>query len=87
MLHAGGGGQLTAVNICNNFTEPAVDGVLYASGTRPALLNPMISHPWINRFAVLVLMFAVYAAGISAGREQTVLTAQGTPICQQVLKP
>ena len=39
------------------------------------------------RLAVIVLMFAVYAAGVSGGREQTVLDAQGTPICQQVLKP
>jgi len=49
--------------------------------------NPMINNPIINRLAVVVLMFAVYAAGVSSGREQTVLTAQGTPVCQQVLKP
>jgi hypothetical protein len=47
----------------------------------------MINNPIVNRLAVLVLMFAVYAAGISGGREQTVLTAQGEPVCQQVLKP
>jgi hypothetical protein len=47
----------------------------------------MINNPFVNRLAVIVLMFAVYAAGISNGREQTVLTAQGKPVCQQVLKP
>jgi hypothetical protein len=47
----------------------------------------MITNPFVNRLAVIVLMFAVYAAGVSGGREQTVLDAQGTPICQQVLKP
>jgi hypothetical protein len=41
----------------------------------------------INRLAVIALMFAVYAAGISNGREQTVLTAKSEPVCQQVLKP
>ena len=47
----------------------------------------MINNPFVNRLAVIVLMFAVYAAGVSGGREQTVLTAQGTPVCQQALKP
>jgi hypothetical protein len=47
----------------------------------------MITNPFVNRLAVIVLMFAVYAAGISSGREQTVLIAQGTPVCQQVFKP
>ena len=47
----------------------------------------MITNPFVNRLAVIVLMFAVYAAGISNGREQTVLTAQSEPVCQQVLKP
>jgi hypothetical protein len=47
----------------------------------------VISNPFVNRLAVIALMFAVYAAGISNGREQTVLTAQSEPVCQQVLKP
>ena len=47
----------------------------------------MINNPIVNRLAVLVLLFAVYAAGVSGGREQTVVTAQGTPVCQQALKP
>jgi hypothetical protein len=47
----------------------------------------MINNPFVNRLAVIVLMFAVYAAGISGGREQTVMTAQGELVCQQVLKP
>jgi hypothetical protein len=47
----------------------------------------MINNPFVNRLAVIVLMFAVYAAGVSGGREQTVLTSQGKPVCQQVLKP
>ena len=47
----------------------------------------MINNPIVNRLAVIVLMFAVYAAGVSGGREQTMLSAQGEPACQQVLKP
>lgn len=47
----------------------------------------MINNPIVNRLAVLVLLFAVYAAGVSSGREQTVLSAQSTPVCQQVFKP
>ena len=47
----------------------------------------MINNPIVNRLAVIVLMFAVYAAGVSGGLEQTVRNAQGEPVCQQVLKP
>ena len=36
----------------------------------------MINNPFVNRLAVIVLMFAVYAEGVSGGREQTVVTAQ-----------
>ena len=66
--------------------------MVYSTGTGASLLrsikyNPMINNPFINRLAVIVLMFAVYAAGVSGGREQTVLSAQGEPVCQQVLKP
>ena len=78
------------VKICDTPLTHAAGGVYYAD--RGKLLysmksNPMINNPFINRFAVVVLMFAVYAAGVSGGREQTVLSAQGTPVCQQVLKP
>jgi hypothetical protein len=65
----------------------ATCSVLCASGPLPLLFNPMITNPFVNRLAVIALMFAVYAAGISNGREQTVLTAQSKPVCQQVLKP
>jgi len=66
--------------------------VVYSTETGATLLhpiksNPMINNPFVNRLAVIILMFAVYAAGVSGGREQTVLTAQGKPVCQQVLKP
>ena len=66
--------------------------MVYSTGTGASLLhpiksNPMINNPIVNRLAVIVLMFAVYAAGVSGGREQTMLSAQGEPACQQVLKP
>ena len=66
--------------------------MVYSTRTGASLLYPiksnsMINNPFVNRLAVIVLMFAVYAAGVSGGREQTVLTAQGEPVCQQVLKP
>jgi len=75
------------VKICNTLPSAAVGGVFCICGLLPLLSNPMITNPFVNRLAVIVLMFAVYAAGVSGGREQTVLDAQGTPICQQVLKP
>ena len=58
-----------------------------ASLLYPIKSNSMINNPFVNRLAVIVLMFAAYAAGISGGRKQTVLNAQGEPVCQQVLKP
>ena len=75
------------MKICNTLLSTAVGGVFCIRGLLPLLFNPMITNPFVNRLAVIVLMFAVYAAGISNGREQTVLTAQSKPICQQVLKP
>ena len=78
---------LSTVKICNTLPSAAVGGVFCIRGLLPLLFNPMITNPFVNRLAVIVLMFAVYAAGVSGGREQTVLNAQGTPICQQVLKP
>ena len=75
------------MKICNTLLSTAVGGVFCIRGLLPFLFNPMITNPFVNRLAVIVLMFAVYAAGISNGREQTVLTAQSEPVCQQVLKP
>jgi len=47
----------------------------------------MIISPWINRFAVLVLLFCVYAAGIAGGRDQAVADYQNHATCHQELKP
>lgn len=43
-------------------------GVFCIRGLLPPLFNPMITNPFVNRLAVIVLMFAVYAAGVSGGR-------------------
>ncbi len=43
----------------------------------------MIINPWINRIAVLVVMFAIYAAGYSGGRDQVL----NHPACNTNLKP
>ena len=87
MLRSRGKPPLSTVKICNTLPSATVGGVFCIRGLLPLLFNPMITNPFVNRLAVIVLMFAVYAAGVSGGREQTVLDAQGTPICQQVLKP
>ena len=90
MLPSKGKRRSSTVKIYDMPLTHAAGGVQYDD--RGKLLhsiksNPMINNPIINRFAVIVLMFAVYAAGVSSGSEQTVLTAQGEPVCQQVLKP
>jgi hypothetical protein len=46
-------------------------------------LSPMVTNPWINRFAALTLLFMMYAVGISVGRDQ----AHNHPACHQGLKP
>jgi hypothetical protein len=32
----------------------------------------MITNPWVNRITVLVVMFAIYAAGYAGGRDAAV---------------
>lgn len=47
----------------------------------------MINKPWINCIGVLVLLFAIYTAGRSDGRQQAVASMANHPVCQQQLKP
>jgi hypothetical protein len=47
----------------------------------------MISNPWINRAAALVLLLCVYIAGIDTGRERAAEAHQNHPACHQNLKP
>jgi Flp pilus assembly protein protease CpaA len=47
----------------------------------------MITNPWINRIAVLVVMFAIYAAGYAGGRDATILAHRQHPACNTNLKP
>jgi hypothetical protein len=30
----------------------------------------MVTNPWVNRITVLVVMFAIYAAGYAGGRDK-----------------
>jgi hypothetical protein len=44
----------------------------------------MVTNPWVNRITVLVVMFAIYAAGYAGGRDQatlrhTTITLPATP--------
>jgi hypothetical protein len=44
----------------------------------------MVTNPWVNRITVLVVMFAIYAAGYAGGRDQavhwhTTITPPATP--------
>ena len=36
----------------------------------------MITNPWANHITVLVVMFAIYAAGYAGGRDQAILAQQ-----------
>lgn len=47
----------------------------------------MITNNWMNRLGALTLLFAVYAIGISIGRDQATLAYQQHPACHQELKP
>jgi len=49
--------------------------------------QPVITNPWINRITVLVVMFAIYAAGYAGGRDQAVQAYNNHPACNTNLKP
>jgi heme A synthase len=46
-----------------------------------------ITNPWINRITVLVVMFAIYAAGSASGRDAAVQAHHNHPACNTNLKP
>jgi hypothetical protein len=47
----------------------------------------MVTNPWVNRITVLVVMFAIYAAGYAGGRDQATLAHHNHPTCNTNLKP
>jgi hypothetical protein len=47
----------------------------------------MLTNPWINRITVLVVMFAIYAAGFAGGRDQATLAQQQHLACHTNIKP
>jgi heme A synthase len=47
----------------------------------------MVTNPWINRITVVVVMFAIYAAGYAAGRHAAVQAYNNHPACNTNLKP
>jgi hypothetical protein len=47
----------------------------------------MVTHPIVNRITVLVVMFAIYAAGYAGGRDQAIVTHHQHPACNTNLKP
>lgn len=47
----------------------------------------MLTNPWINRAALLVLMFMLYGIGIAAGRDQATMAHHNHPACHPNLKP
>lgn len=55
--------------------------------TRHPTPRTMVTNPWINRVTVLVVMFAIYAAGYSGGRDQATLAHHNHPACNTNLKP
>lgn len=47
----------------------------------------MVTNPWVNRITVLVVMFAIYAAGFAGGRDAAVQAYNNHPACNTNLKP
>lgn len=47
----------------------------------------MVTNPWVNRITVLIVMFAIYAAGIAGGRDAAVQAYNNHPACNTNLKP
>jgi len=47
----------------------------------------MINNRWINRAAVIVIMFGFYGIGMAAGRDQATLAHHNHPACHPNLKP
>lgn len=47
----------------------------------------MINNPWVNRVAVLTMMFMIYAAGYDSGKNQTAFASQQAGPCKTVVKP
>jgi TctA family transporter len=47
----------------------------------------MITNPWINRIAALVMLVCIYYAGYAGGRDQATLTYQQQAACNLNLKP
>jgi hypothetical protein len=46
-----------------------------------------MDNPWVNRITVLVVMFAIYAAGYANGRDNAVQAHHNHPACHPNLKP
>jgi hypothetical protein len=55
-------------------------------GLSPLPLTLMVTNPWINRITVVVVMFAIYAAGYAGGRDQATLRFNHSA-CNTNLKP
>jgi hypothetical protein len=47
----------------------------------------MTTNTMINRIASLVLLFMIYAVGVSMGRDQVAEAHHNHPACHQGLKP
>ena len=47
----------------------------------------MVTNPWVNRITVLVVMFAIYAAGYAGGRDNAAQAHHNHPACNTNLKP
>jgi hypothetical protein len=47
----------------------------------------MITNPWINRAAALVLLLAVYAVGYDNAKQEAAQTLANHPVAHQPLKP
>lgn len=47
----------------------------------------MINNRWLNRCAVLAVMFMLYGVGVSAGRDQAAVAHHNHPACHPNLKP
>jgi fatty acid desaturase len=47
----------------------------------------MISNPWINRAAAIVILLMMFVAGHDAGHQQSIKAQNNHPACSGPLKP
>lgn len=76
------------MKICNRPLAGTLRAVSSLGHAQPGTATtPMINNRWLNRCAVLAVMFMLYGVGVSAGRDQAAVAHHNHPVCHPNLKP